>query len=233
MKDKNLLINNDWDIILKNEFKTKSFKNLIRLLNYERKKHTIFPSEDNVLTAFKLSSFAKTKIVIVGQDPYHGKGQAHGLAFSVPKGSKIPPSLHNILKELKSDLKIPITNNGSLENWAKQGILLLNTTLTVREKEAGSHKNIGWEDFTNITISKLSSHKKGLIFLLWGNFAQRKSSLINAKKHHILKTSHPSPFSARKGFLGCKHFSKTNTILVKNNQKPINWNLCSDTLTLF
>ena len=233
MKDKTLKINNDWDIVLKNEFKTKSFKNLIRLLNDERKKHHIFPTDDNIFMAFKLSSFAKTKIVIVGQDPYHAEGQAHGLAFSVPKGIKIPPSLHNIFKELQSDLKIPITDNGNLENWANQGILLLNTTLTVREKEAGSHQNIGWENFTNVAISKLSLHKKGLIFLLWGSFAQKKSSLINAKKHHILKTSHPSPFSARKGFLGCKHFSKTNNILLKKNQKSINWNLCSGTLTLF
>ena len=233
MKDGALLINNDWDIVLKNEFKTTSFKNLIQLLADEKQKYNIFPAEDNIFTAFKLSSFAKTRIVIIGQDPYHGKGQAHGLAFSVQRGKKIPPSLNNIFKELQSDLQIPIAHNGNLEYWANQGVLLLNTTLTVRENEAGSHKNIGWENFTDFAISKLSLKKNGLIFMLWGNFAQNKSSLINPKKHYILKTSHPSPFSAHKGFIGCSHFSKTNNILLKNNQKPIDWNLCSDTLTLF
>ena len=233
MTDGAPLIKNDWDIVLKSKFKTKSFKNLIQLLNQEKKKYNIFPSEDNIFKAFKLSSFNKTRIVIIGQDPYHGKGQAHGLAFSVPKGKKIPPSLFNIFKELQSDLQIPITHNGNLEYWANQGVLLLNTILTVRENEAGSHKNIGWENFTDFAISKLSLIKNGLIFMLWGNFAQNKSSLIDPKKHYILKTSHPSPLSAHKGFLGCSHFSKTNNILLKNNQKPIDWNLCSDTLTLF
>ena len=233
MKDATPIINNDWDIILKDEFQKKSFKKLIQFVANERKKNTIFPSEDNVFTAFKLSSFSKTKIVIIGQDPYHGKGQAHGLAFSVSNGKKAPPSLRNIFKELQSDLQIPITQNGNLESWANQGVLLLNATLTVREKEALSHQYLGWEDFTDAVISKLSSEKNGLIFLLWGAFAQKKSSLINNKKHHILKTTHPSPFSVYRGFLGCKHFSQTNDILIKNNRKPIEWNLCSNTLILF
>jgi len=233
MKDATPLINNDWEIILKDEFRKKSFKGLTKFLANERKYFTVFPSEDKVFTAFKLSSFSKTRIIIIGQDPYHGKEQAHGLSFSVANGKKIPPSLHNIFKELQSDLQIPIAQNGNLESWGNQGVLLLNAILTVREKEAGSHQNLGWEDFTDAVISKLSSEKNGLIFLLWGAFAQNKSSLINAKKHHILKTTHPSPLSAYKGFLGCKHFSKTNEILIKNNRKPINWNLCLNTLTLF
>jgi uracil-DNA glycosylase len=226
MKDTTPRINNDWDIILKDEFQKKSFKKLIQFVANERKKYTIFPSEDNVFTAFKLSSFSKTKIVIIGQDPYHGKGQAHGLSFSVSNGEKVPPSLRNIFKELQSDLQIPITQNGNLESLANQGVLLLNATLTVREKEALSHQYLGWEDFTDAVISKLSSEKNGLIFLLWGAFAQKKSSLINSKKHAILKTTHPSPLSAYRGFLGCKHFSKTNEILIKNNQQPIDWKLC-------
>ena len=233
MKHTTPLINNDWDIILKDEFQKESFKELTQFVANEREKYTVFPLEDNVFTAFKLCSFSKTKVVIIGQDPYHGKGQAHGLAFSVPNGEKIPPSLGNIFKELQSDLNIPISRNGNLESWAKQGVLLLNATLTVREKEAGSHQYLAWEDFTDSVISKLSSEKNGLIFLLWGAFAQKKSVLINTKKHYILKTNHPSPLSAYRGFLGCKHFSKTNKILIKNNHKPIDWNLCSDTLTLF
>jgi uracil-DNA glycosylase len=226
-------INNDWEIVLKDEFQKRSFKQLTKSLANERKNYTILPSEDKIFTAFKLSSFSKTKIIILGQDPYHREKQAHGLCFSVPNSEKIPPSLRNIFKELQSDLLIPKTQNGNLESWGNQGVLLLNSILTVREKEAGSHQNLGWEKFTDAVISKLSLEKNGLIFLLWGAFAQKKSSLINRKKHHILKTSHPSPLSAYKGFLGCKHFSKTNNLLKKNNQKPINWNLCLNTLTLF
>lgn len=226
MKRITTIIKNDWDRILKDEFQNKSFIKLMKAISNERKSYSIFPSECDVFNAFKVSSFFKTKIVIIGQDPYHGKGQAHGLAFSVPYGEKIPPSLHNILKELQSDLEISITQNGNLESWARQGVLLLNTTLTVREKEAGSHQKLGWEYFTDAVISKLSSEKNGLVFLLWGAYAQKKSSLINYEKHHILKTTHPSPLSAYRGFLGCKHFSKTNNILIKNKQKPINWNKC-------
>ena len=233
MKPITPLIDNDWDEILKDEFQDRSFRRLMKDIDNERKKHTIFPSEEDVFTAFKLSSFSKTKIIIIGQDPYHGRGQAHGLAFSVPDGKRIPPSLHNIFKEVQSDMQISITKNGNLKKWASQGVLLLNATLTVREKEARSHQNLGWESFTDAVISKLSSEKNGLIFLLWGASAQKKASLINSKRHYILKTTHPSPFSAYKGFLGCKHFSKTNDLLKKNKQKTIDWNLCSDALTLF
>lgn len=227
------LIHNDWDTILKNEFQKKSFKKLMNTINNERNNHTIFPSQENVFRALKASSFSRTKVVIIGQDPYHSVGQADGLAFSVPNGQKKPPSLYNILKELQSDLQIPITCSGNLDGWANQGVLLLNTILTVREKEAGSHQQLGWENFTNSLIARLSAEKNGLIFLLWGAFARKKSNLINIEKHHILKTTHPSPLSAYKGFLGCKHFSKTNNILIENNKTPINWKLCSDALTLF
>ena len=234
-KNKQLIpiINNDWDIILKKEFKKDAFIKLLKFIKEERNKYNIFPKEEKVFNALKLSSFAKTKIVILGQDPYHKKGQANGLSFSVANGINIPPSLKNIFKELKNDLQINISQNGNLENWANQGILLLNSILTVREKHPESHKKIGWEKFTDTIISKLSSKKEGLIFMLWGKFAQNKEKLINKKKHYILKANHPSPLSAYRGFLGCKHFSKTNKILISNKKKPIDWGLCSNTLTLF
>lgn len=233
MKDTTPFINNDWDKILEDEFQKSSFKILMEKLDNERKEHNILPATEDIFTAFQLSSFSNTKVVIMGQDPYHGKGQAHGLAFSVANGEKNPPSLRNIFKELQSDLQISITNRNNLETWAHQGVLLLNSTLTVREKQASSHKKLGWEDFTDNVILKLSSKKCGLIFLLWGAFAQKKASLIDTRKHYVLETSHPSPFSAQKGFFGSKHFSKTNELLLKNNQKPIDWDLCTDTLTLF
>lgn len=223
MKEVNPLANTDWEILLKNEFQKSYYKNLIKCIDNERKKYNIFPSKEKVFAAFKFSSFSTTKVIILGQDPYHTKGQANGLCFSVPNGIKLPPSLNNILKELHSDIKIPITKNGNLENWANQGVLLLNSILTVRENAAKSHQNLGWEKFTDTVIAKLSEKKSGLIFLLWGGFAQKKLSLINTKKHYILKTSHPSPLSVYKGFVGCRHFSKTNTLLKKNNLTPINW----------
>ena len=173
MKYKTPKIDNDWDIILKNEFKKKSFKKLMQFIDNERKKYNVFPSPENIFNAFKISSFSKTKVIIIGQDPYHRIGQAHGLSFSV-NNTLIPPSLKNILKELKADVKSTITDNGNLEKWAHQGVLLLNVILTVREKEAGSHKNIGWENFTNMVISKLSAEKKGLIFLLWGRLCSKE-----------------------------------------------------------
>ena len=231
MKYTHPLINNDWDIILKDEFQKKSFKKLVNIIAKERKKNNVFPQEHRVFNALKFSPFSKTKIIIVGQDPYHKKGQAHGLSFSVPNEVSTPPSLLNIFKELQVDLNIPIPRNGNLEAWAKQGVLLLNSILTVRENKAGSHQDFGWEIFTDAIISRLSKDKEGLIFLLWGSYAQNKSLLINKQKHNILETSHPSPLSAYRGFLGCKHFSKTNQILKRNNQKPINWKLCSNSLT--
>ena len=227
------IINNDWDIILKDDFQKKSFIKLMQSVNDERKMTSIFPLEKKIFNAFKLTPFSKTKIIILGQDPYHGEGQADGLAFSVPNRIPLPPSLKNIFKELANDTGITIPKNGNLKDWAKQGVLLLNTTLTVRKKDPKSHQKLGWKDFTDSVISKLSLKKSGLIFMLWGELAHKKSSLINIKKHHILKASHPSPLSAYKGFIGCKHFSRANKILKRNNQKTINWNLCKDTLTLF
>jgi len=228
-----IILNADWNSFLEKEWKSDSFKTIIKKLKKERTQNTIFPTDNLIFNAFNKTPLSKLTVVILGQDPYHGKGQAHGLSFSVPNEITVPPSLRNIFKELQQDLKLTPPENGNLTKWTEQGVLLLNSTLTVREKEAGSHQKLGWEGFTDSVISKLSSKKNGIIFLLWGAFAQKKSVLIDTKKHYILKTTHPSPFSAYRGFLGCKHFSKTNEILTKNNQKPIDWNLCSDSLTLF
>lgn len=221
----NLHLNNDWIEFLQDELVADSFKLVLKKVDLERKRFTIFPKNELVFYAFNKTPVSKIKVIILGQDPYHAKNQAHGLSFSVPNGIKIPPSLRNIFNELNYDLKIPISKNGNLTGWAEQGVLLLNASLTVREKEAGSHQHIGWENFINTVISKISSEKRGLVFLLWGTFANKKVDLIDTEKHYVLETSHPSPFSAYKGFFGCKHFSKTNEILTKNNQKPIHWNL--------
>jgi len=233
MSTTTLYINSDWRTFLKEELDSNNLQEIISGLQVERNTYTIFPKDDEIFRAFNINSLKNLKVIILGQDPYHGKGQAHGLSFSVPNGVKTPPSLRNIFKELQTDLNIPISNNGNLSPWAKQGVLLLNATLTVREKEAGSHQKLGWENFTDRIIKKISKKKEGIIFLLWGAFAQRKSILIDTKKHHILTAAHPSPFSAYRGFFGCNHFSKTNEILIKNNQQPIDWRLCSEPLTLF
>lgn len=221
-----LHLNSEWKAFLKEELNSNNFQAIISTLLIERKNHTIFPKNDAIFNAFNFTIPNKIKVVILGQDPYHRESQAHGLAFSVPNGVKIPPSLRNIFKELKRDLNYSISSNGNLESWAKQGVLMLNASLTVREKVAGSHQKLGWETFTDSVIKKISDKKEGIIFLLWGAFAQKKLELIDKRKHHILITSHPSPFSAYRGFLGCNHFSKTNKILIKNNQQTINWKLC-------
>ncbi|MEK7150370.1 MAG: uracil-DNA glycosylase, partial [Patescibacteria group bacterium] len=177
-----------------------------------------------IFNAFNLAPFDKVKVVILGQDPYHGKGQAHGLSFSVPDRINPPPSLVNIFKEIESDLNVKIQKtNGNLENWAKQGVLLLNAILTVRANNPASHRNLGWEKLTNAVIKALSNKREHIVFLLWGKFAQEKENLIDASKHLILKAPHPSPFSANSGFFGCKHFSKTNDYLIKTGQTPIDW----------
>jgi uracil-DNA glycosylase len=214
-----------WKAILLDEFNKDYFKELKQFLLQEKQQHIIYPSGKEIFNAFNCTPFEKVKVVILGQDPYHGKGQAHGLSFSVPFGIKPPPSLKNIFKELKADLDIPIAESGNLTSWAKQGVLLLNATLTVRAKQAGSHQNKGWGNFTDAVISSLSENKEALIFLLWGKFAQNKTSLIDSEKHHILTAAHPSPFSAYSGFFGCKHFSKTNEILNKNGLETIDWKL--------
>lgn len=212
-----------WLKPLKDEFKKTYFRKLLLFVNNEYKDHTIYPTPNNIFQAFDLCPFEKTRIVILGQDPYHRKDQAHGLSFSVPENVKIPPSLRNIYKELQSDLRGKPRVNGNLENWAKQGVLLLNATLTVRAGSAGSHQHKGWEIFTDAVIQTLSDNKEHLVFLLWGKYAQKKGSIIDASKHLVLTAAHPSPFSAHTGFFGCQHFSKTNTYLVEHNQKPIKW----------
>ncbi len=214
-----------WKKELDDEFKSQYFTDLKEFLVNDKKEYTVFPPGSLIFNAFNCTPFNNVKVVIIGQDPYHGKGQAHGLSFSVQFGVKPPPSLVNIYKELKSDLDIPIAAHGNLDKWAKQGVLLLNATLTVRAGQAGSHQGKGWENFTDSVIKRLSDKRNGLIFLLWGRFAQAKESLINTQKHYVLKAAHPSPFSAHNGFFGCKHFSKTNTLLEQQGLVPIDWNL--------
>ena len=214
-----------WENKMKKEFEKDYFSILNQFLKQEYKEQTIFPEKKLIFNALNSIPFNKVKVVIIGQDPYHGKGQAHGLSFSVTEGIKTPPSLVNIFKEIESDLKINNHGKGDLKKWAKQGVLLLNATLTVRENTAGSHQNKGWEQFTDQIISTISEERKDLVFLLWGKFAQNKAKLIDKNKHHILMSSHPSPLSSYRGFLGCKHFSECNNILKRDNKTEINWQL--------
>jgi uracil-DNA glycosylase len=215
-------ISDSWEKVLSSEFSETYFKNLEFFLTQEIQEKIIYPEHKAIFSALNLCSFEQTKVVLIGQDPYHGKNQANGLAFSVCEDVKIPPSLKNIFKELNTDLGIKIPTSGNLESWAKQGVLLLNATLTVRENEPGSHQNKGWEIFTDKIIEILSQKKENLVFLLWGNYAQRKETLIDSSKHLILKSAHPSPL-ARGAFFGSKPFSKTNEYLKNNKIKQINW----------
>jgi len=217
-------IEESWQLSLQDEFEADYFQSLKEFLKREVKTQTIYPPGNQIFAAFNLTPLTAVRVVILGQDPYHGAGQAHGLAFSVADGVTIPPSLKNIYKELHDDLGIPIPATGNLEKWAKQGVLLLNATLTVRASQPGSHQGKGWEIFTDQVIRTISDLRAGVVFLLWGRFAQEKSSLIDTSKHFVLKAAHPSPFSAHKGFLGCKHFSKTNDILRENGMGEIDWN---------
>lgn len=213
-----------WFKALKTELESKYFNELKNKLKEEYTNHKVYPPINLVFNALNLTTFDKVKVIILGQDPYHGPGQAHGLSFSVQKGITPPPSLVNIYKEIESDLDIKVDrSSGDLTNWAKQGVLLLNSVLTVRHKSPASHKNIGWESFTNNIIKTLSDNKEGLVFLLWGKFAQGKAELIDKKKHLILQAPHPSPYSANSGFFGCKHFSKTNEYLISKGLEPIKW----------
>lgn len=214
-----------WKEALAEEFRKEYFVKLKEFLVDERQKYSVYPPGSMIFSAFNLTPFNRVKVVLLGQDPYHGAGQAHGLCFSVPFGIQPPPSLVNIFKELHDDLEIPISRHGNLEKWAKQGVLLLNATLTVRANQAGSHQQKGWETFTDTAISELSRQCSGLVFILWGVYAQAKVQLIDKQKHYILKAPHPSPFSAARGFLGCKHFSKTNEILKSLGKKPIDWSV--------
>ena len=211
-----------WRDVLRNEISQPYFADLSEFVLRERKASTVFPSEREVFTALQLTSPHEVRVVIVGQDPYHGAGQAHGLSFSVQHGTPIPPSLRNIYSELHSDLDIPLPSHGNLEAWAKQGVLLLNSTLTVREGEAGSHAGYGWETFTDAIISYLGSRQQHIVFMLWGAHAGKKTSLIG--QHHTVITSvHPSPLSAHRGFLGSRPFSQANRALSNRNQPEINW----------
>jgi uracil-DNA glycosylase len=225
MEKINPVIEESWKEILEDEFNKPYFTELKQFLLEEKKKFRIFPPGPLIFNAFNHTPFQKVKVVLIGQDPYHGHGQAHGLCFSVPDGIPKPPSLVNIFIELEKDTGIPQPAHGNLEKWADQGVLLLNATLTVRQNQAGSHQNKGWETFTDAVIAKLSGLRTGLIFILWGNFAIAKRNLVDASIHFILTAAHPSPFSVHKGFFGCKHFSKVNEILKNAGQQEIDWRL--------
>lgn len=217
-------IHKSWKKVLDEQFNSDYFSELKHFLLNEKEKHLIYPPGNLIFAALNRTPFDRIKVVIIGQDPYHGPGQANGLCFSVSPGIRKPPSLVNVFKELRDDLGIPIPQDGNLESWADQGVLLLNVTLTVRAGTAGSHQKKGWEKFTDSIIKAISDNKKGIIFLLWGNFAQTKANLIHSDKHFILRAAHPSPL-ARGAFFGCKHFSKTNKILEHQGILPINWRI--------
>lgn len=219
-------IEEGWKEILKQEFTKPYFLQIVTFLRTEKMAgKIIYPLGSHIFNAFNTTPFDKVKVVLLGQDPYHGKGQAHGLSFSVQDGIPPPPSLVNIFKELNSDTGVPFPHTGNLTPWAQQGVLLLNASLTVRAAEANSHAKMGWIEFTDAVIKKISDLKENVVFLLWGKFAQEKQVLIDETKHYILKAAHPSPFSAYNGFFGCRHFSKTNEYLVKNGIDPIDWKL--------
>jgi len=218
-------IDSSWKELLKEEFEADYFKELKGFLLKEKQNHIVYPPGRHIFSAFDCTPFEKVRVVLLGQDPYHGHGQAHGLCFSVSSGITPPPSLVNIFKEIENDLGISRPKHGNLEKWAKQGVLLLNATLTVRANQAGSHQGKGWERFTDAAIKLLSKKREDLVFLLWGNYAISKKSLIDASRHFILTSPHPSPLSASRGFLGCSHFSKTNQFLISKGYPPINWNL--------
>lgn len=219
------MIGNDWDNILKEEINKEYFQNLLNFIKQESKQKTIYPKQSEIFKAFRNTSYANTKVVILGQDPYHGVNQAEGLSFSVKVGVQKPPSLQNIFKELNDDLGCSIPINGSLVSWTEEGVLLLNTVLTVEAGIPASHKNLGWETFTDEVIKKLNEKTTPVVFILWGNFARSKKSFITNKNHHIIESPHPSPFSAYNGFFGSKPFSKTNNFLISKGLKPINWEI--------
>jgi uracil-DNA glycosylase len=219
-------IHESWKQALKSEFTKPYFLEIVTFLKLEKATgKTVYPPGSLIFNAFNSTPFDQVKVVLLGQDPYHGPGQAHGLSFSVPDGVPPPPSLMNIFKEIQSDLGIPFPRTGNLQPWANRGVLLLNASLTVRAQEPMSHSRMGWSEFTNAAIRKLSDLRQHVVFLLWGKFAQEKQALIDETKHLVLKAAHPSPLSAHNGFLGCKHFSKTNEYLVANKVDPIDWTL--------
>lgn len=220
-----LKFNNDWDEVLSTLVTSELYAKIREFLKSEYSNYDVYPPMDEIFTAFKLTPFKDVKVVILGQDPYHEPGEAHGLCFSVKEGVKMPPSLNNIYKELKSDLGVDNGNKTQLDKWAKQGVLLLNTTLTVRRGQANSHKNCGWTQFTDQVIKILNGHDTPIVFILWGQNARSKKAFIDGNKHLILESAHPSPLSCYNGFFGCHHFSLTNEFLVKNGLSPIDWQL--------
>lgn len=218
-------IESTWLNALGAEFQSDYFLHLKQFLIEEKRKHTVYPPSPHIFAAFNTTPITKVKVVILGQDPYHGPGQAHGLCFSVPQGVAPPPSLVNIFKELHEDLGIPIAKHGDLTSWANQGVFLLNATLTVRQYQAGSHQGKGWETFTDAAIRAISAGREHVVFFLWGRHARAKKHLIDGDKHLILESAHPSPLSAYQGFFGCRHFSKANQYLIDHGKTPIDWNL--------
>ena len=219
------MIGNDWDLALQNEFNKDYFKKIMEFVDEEYKSKTVYPPYDDIFNAFKLTALSEVKVVILGQDPYHEKGQAHGLAFSTPPERPIPRSLKNIFKEINAEYDYPIPESGCLDEWAKQGVFLLNTVLTVEEGNANSHSKCGWQTFTDNVIGILNKQENPIVFLLWGKQAEKKKELITNPNHLVLITSHPSPFSARRGFLGSNHFRLANEFLKENGIEEINWKL--------
>lgn len=219
------MIGNSWDKVLKEMFDSKEYQAFFQKIDNEYQNKIIYPKKENIYNALKLTPYENVKVVIVGQDPYHGENEAHGLSFSVQRGIKLPPSLKNIYKEISNDLNIVEPNCGDLTSWAKEGVLLLNSVLTVEKDKPASHAKIGWNKYTDYIIQKINEKEKPVVFILWGNFAKTKKELITNPKHLIITSAHPSPFSARNGFFGSKPFSKTNEYLKENNIKPINWQL--------
>ena len=219
------MLGNDWDIVLEDEINKEYFQKLISFIKKEYTKKTIYPKQTEIFKAFRNTSYKDTKVVILGQDPYHGENEAEGLSFSVKVGIRKPPSLQNIFKELHDDLGYKIPEHGSLVKWSEEGVLLLNTVLTVEKDKAASHKDIGWEIFTDSVIKKLNEKKEPIVFILWGSFARNKKNLITNKIHYIIESPHPSPFSAYTGFFGSKPFSKTNKFLESKGLKPIDWQI--------
>lgn len=219
------MFGNDWDEVLKEEIEKPYFQQLMTWLDQEYEEAVVYPPRDLLFQAFRLTPYAEVKAVILGQDPYHGAGQAEGLSFSVMPGVRVPPSLRNIYIELKEDIDVPTPNHGSLVQWGKEGVLLLNTALTVRESKPASHRGKGWEQFTDAVIHALNKRKEPMVFLLWGNHAAEKESFIDQERHLIIRSAHPSPFAARKGFFGSKPFSRTNEFLEQHGEHPIDWHI--------
>lgn len=219
------MFNNDWDQILGKEIDKPYFQNLLERVDQEYERSTVYPPKEEVFRALRQTSYQSTKVVILGQDPYHGPKQAQGLSFSVSKEVAIPPSLRNIYKELASDLSVPAPEHGSLLSWARQGVLLLNAVLTVRKGEPNSHKGLGWEIFTDSVISRLNEREQPLVFVLWGSYAQKKGAFIDRSRHKVIESSHPSPFAAHKGFFGSRPFSAANDFLMQNGMDPVYWEI--------